>query len=129
VRALQMALSRSVADVSRDTRRHAGVPGASGDGGRADRVVARPARRCPHRTGVGTRLVRLDASDQGEESAMTGSGPSPRGISRRAAIGAGAGALAAGVLGIPALAGWRGKSSTGIVLRSKMPLPPPFHRA
>lgn len=60
---------------------------------------------------------------------MTGSGPSPRGISRRAAIGAGAGALAASVLGIPALAGWRGKSSTGIVLRSKIPLPPPFHRA
>ena len=49
-------------------------------------------------------------------------------ISRRTALGTGAGALAAGVLGVPVAAGWRGQTSTGSVLRSEIPLPPPFRR-
>lgn len=51
------------------------------------------------------------------------SGPGP---GRRAVVMAGAGALAAGVLGVPIAAGWRGRSSTGSELRSRLRLPQPF---
>lgn len=59
---------------------------------------------------------------------MTGAGRAHSGISRRTALGVGAGALAAGVLAVPTVVGWRGQSSTGSILRSKIPLPPPFRR-
>lgn len=36
--------------------------------------------------------------------------------------------MAAGVLAVPAVAGWRGQNSTGTQLRSEIPLPPPYQR-
>jgi len=47
-------------------------------------------------------------------------------LSRRGLLAGGAAALAAGVIGTPVLAGWRGQSSTGTVLASRIPLPEPF---
>ncbi|WP_051154772.1 multicopper oxidase family protein [Ruania albidiflava] len=48
------------------------------------------------------------------------------GVSRRGLLAGGAAVLAAGVVGTPVLAGWRGQSSTGTVLASRIPLPEPF---
>lgn len=49
-----------------------------------------------------------------------------RGVTRRGFLASGAAVLAAGVVGTPILAGWRGQSSTGTVLESRIPLPEPF---
>lgn len=49
-----------------------------------------------------------------------------RGISRRGLLLGGGIALAAGVIGTPVFAGWRGRTSTGTVVRSAIPLPEPF---
>lgn len=56
----------------------------------------------------------------------TPDGARPPGVTRRSVLIGGGLALAAGVVGVPILAGWRGQSSTGAVLRSAIPLPEPF---
>ena len=49
-----------------------------------------------------------------------------RGLSRRGLLIGGGIALAAGVVGVPILAGWRGQTSTGTALHSRIDLPDPF---
>lgn len=59
---------------------------------------------------------------------MTAARPDESGLplSRRNVLIGGGLILAAGVVGVPILAGWRGQSSTGTLLRSRIPLPEPF---
>lgn len=49
-----------------------------------------------------------------------------RRINRRSLLAGGGITLAAGIIGLPALAGWRGQTSTGTSLTSRIPLPEPF---
>src|SRR5699024_10779413 len=90
--------------------------------------LARAARGRPDRSGVGACLgyVDLRRMARGVSMSATPQGGGRHRLSRRGLLAGGAAALAAGVVGTPVLAGWRGQSSTGTVLTSRIPLPDPF---
>src|SRR5699024_2699228 len=109
-------------------RRDDRLAGAGRDRCGPDRLAARAARGRPGRSGVGGCLGYVGPRRVARSVSMSET-PQDRGrhrLSRRGLLAGGAAVLAAGVVGTPVLAGWRGQSSTGTVLASRIPLPVPF---